>query len=279
MHIEAEANTFLKRQVIAAGDLIDSEKVYLPKGTKLPIVNWAPDRNQHISLELTKPAIAQDGKTQLKNVYAYDPHVRIEGDESNQLIKLPVRYQSQLNNDSSVFGPGWRQCNTTSNAMLADFLLDGGLSKQSKAQGFPEPECLYMRMVSDHGDTTDHHAQTKALRELGIESYFSYTLSAKDLLTSLRAGIPVVVGFAYKGSGHICLIVGYNPANRSWLVHDPYGTRHGSSDSYDVGIGGAYDVYSNQTMQQIFWDQGREAGWGRIVTRIQGKSTGLPSGL
>jgi hypothetical protein len=114
---------------------------------------------------------------------------------------------------------------------------------------------------------------------LGIESYFSYSLSPKDVLTSLQQGIPVVVGFAYKGSGHICVIVGYDPANQDWLVHDPYGTRHGSSNSYDVGVGGEYDRYSNAVMQQIFWDQGSEAGWGRIVTSVKGEPTGLASGL
>ena len=94
-----------------------------------------------------------------------------------------------------------------------------------------------------------------------------------------NAGIPVIAGFAYKYSGHICIIVGHDPANKVWLVHDPYGTRHGASDNYDIGIGGAFDPYSYDTMQRIFWDQGGEAGWGRIVTSIKGKTTGLPTGL
>ncbi|MCY7393269.1 MAG: hypothetical protein LH647_17765, partial [Leptolyngbyaceae cyanobacterium CAN_BIN12] len=59
----------------------------------------------------------------------------------------------------------------------------------------------------------------------------------------------------------------------------PYGTRYGYSDSYDVGFGGKYDAYTYSTMQMIFWDQGSEAGWGRIVTSIKGKATGLPTGL
>jgi hypothetical protein len=136
-----------------------------------------------------------------------------------------------------------------------------------------------MRIVNKYGDTVDHAAQTEALKDLGIESYFTYTLSGKDVLLSLKAGIPVVVGFAYKGSGHICVIVGHDPINKVWLVHDPYGTRYGYSDSYDVGFGGKYDAYTYTTMQMIFWDQGSEAGWGRIVTSIKGKPTGLPLGL
>ena len=275
--VVTEVDTFLKQKVLGSGDLADSEKAPFSKNSQFEVLEYAPDRNQHVLLMLAQPVIAKDGKTQLNKVYAYHPHLKIEGD--SQVIKLPVPYRSQLDNDDSIFGPGWRQCNTTSNTMLADYLLDGELTQKAKAQGFPEPESVYMRIVTKYGDTTDHNAQTQALQELGIESYFSHTLSSQDILTSLKASIPVVVGFAYKGSGHICVIVGYDPDKQSWLVHDPYGTRHGASDSYDVGVGGAYDVYSNSVMQQIFWDLGGEAGWGRIVTSVKGKSTGLAAGL
>jgi hypothetical protein len=274
-----EADTFLKKRPISSGDLADSEKIFMTRGKTFMVTECTPDRNQHIYLKLESPILAQDGTTSLQEVYAYDPHVRVEGEEIQKILKLTVAYFSQLNNDPSIFGPGWRQCNTTSNAMLADFLLKGDLTKQAKDKKFSEPESFYMRLVAKYGDTTDHNAQTKALKDLGIESYFSYSLSAKDVLQSLRTGIPVVVGFAYKGSGHICVVVGHDPVKKIWLVHDPYGTRHGSSDSYDVGIGGSFDPYSYDTMQRIFWDQGGEAGWGRIITSVKGKATGLPTGL
>lgn len=274
-----EADTFLKKRLLGSEDLADSEKIFMAKGSTFFVTEATPDRNQHLLMMLASPLTAKDGKEKLQTVYAYDPHVKVEGEENNQVIKLNVPYCSQLNNDASIFGPGWRQCNTTSNTMLADFLLQGELTKQAKAQGFPEPESVYMRIVNKYGDTIDHEAQTKALKELGIDSYFSYTLSSKDVMASLKAGIPVVVGFAYKSSGHICVIVGHDPVKKAWLVHDPYGTRHGASDSYDVGVGGSFDPYGYDVMQQIFWDQGGEAGWGRIVTSIKGKPTGLASGM
>jgi hypothetical protein len=274
-----EVDTFLKKRLLSSSDLTDSEKIFLPQGKAFHVTQYAPDRNQHLYLELASPMAAKSGTAKLEKVYAYDPHIKIEGESVIQPIKLTVTYASQLNNDPTVFGPGWRQCNTTSNTMLADFLLKGELMNKAKAQGFPEPESVFMRYVAKYGDTTDHAAQTKALKDLGIDSYFSYTLSAKDVLASLKANIPVVAGFAYKGSGHICLIVGHDPTKKVWLVHDPYGTRHGSSSAYDVGVGGAYDPYTYDTMQRIFWDQGGEAGWGRIVTTVKGKPTGLPSGL
>jgi len=277
--VVVEANTFLKKRLLSSSDLSDAEKVFTEKGTTFEVADYAPDRNQHLFLKLLAPLKAEDKTTNLDCVYAYDPHVKIQGEETRSAIKLPVKYASQLNNDTRVFGPGWRQCNTTSNTMLADFLLKGELSKQAQQAKMSEPESFYMRLVRKYGDTTDHGAQTKALKELGIDSYFSYTLSAKDLLTSLRANIPIVVGFAYKSSGHICVIVGHDPVKKEWLIHDPYGTRHGASSNYDVGVGGAFDPYSYDTMQRIFWDQGGEAGWGRIVTSIKGKPTGLPMGL
>lgn len=269
----ALSNTFLKSKLLGSEDLKDSEMIFIPKDNVFYVSACAPARNQHYALKLASPLPAKDGKTKLQNVFGYVPHIDVEGIAT--VIKLPVKYCSQLDNDPSIFGPGWRQCNTTSNTMLADFLLKGELTRQAKAQGYPEPESVYMRLVQKYGDTTDHGAQTKALRDLGIESYFSYSLSPKDVLTSLQQGIPVVVGFAYKSSGHICVIVGYDPSNQDWLVHDPYGTRHGSSNSYDVGVGGEYDRYSNSVMQEIFWDQGSEAGWGRIVTSVKGEPTGL----
>jgi len=275
----AEADTFLKKKLLGSTDLADSEKIFIKKGQTFFVTEYSPDRNQHLFLTLASPFSALDGKSQLQKVYAYDPHIKIEGEDLNQLIKLSVKYCSQLDNDQAIFGPGWRQCNTTSNTMLADFVLNGALTTMAKAQGLPEPESVYMRLVGKFGDTTDHDAQTWALKELGINSYFSYSLSAKDVLLSLKANIPVVVGFAYKGSGHICVIVGHDPVKKVWLVHDPYGTRHGASDSYDVGVGGDFDPYGYDVMQQIFWDGGGEAGWGRIVTSVNGKPTGLPSGL
>ncbi|HEY9658984.1 MAG TPA: C39 family peptidase [Allocoleopsis sp.] len=273
-----DVDTFLKKRLLGASDLADSEKRLVKQGQSFFVTQYVPDRNQHLMLTLASPFPAQDGKSQLQIVYAYEPHIHFEGEDKAPVIKLPVKYCSQLNNDASIFGAGWRQCNTTSNTMLADYLLGGELTKRAKEQGFPEPESVFMRLVSKYGDTTDHTAQTKALRDLGIESYFSNTLSASEVLQSLKANIPVVVGFAYKGSGHICLIVGHDPMKKVWYVHDPYGTRHGYSNAYDVGVGGAFDAYSYDTMQYIFWDQGSAAGWGRVITSVKGKPTGLPMG-
>jgi hypothetical protein len=272
--------SFLKKRVMGSQDLTAAEKVFVPAGTVIAINSWVPDRSQHFKLQLRSPVTTQDGVTSLAEVYIYEPHFKIDGVTKDGLIRLPVKHRRQTDNEAySIFGPGWRQCNLTSITMMADYLLDGELSRKAAEQGMREPESAYMRILERHGDTTDHDAQTRALSQLGIESYFSRSLSPEDLLNSLRKGIPVVVGFAYKASGHICLLVGHDPEKKAWLVHDPYGTRHGYSDSYDIGVGGEYDAYSYGTMQQVFWDMGREAGWGRIVTSVKGKPTGLSTGI
>jgi GH24 family phage-related lysozyme (muramidase) len=280
LRVTAVVGSFLKKRVMGSQDLTAAEKVFVPAGTVIAINSWVPDRSQHFKLQLRSPVTSQDGVTTMKEVYIYEPHFKIDGIKKDGVIKLPIRYRRQTDNEAySIFGPGWRQCNLTSNTMLADFLLNGELSRKAAEQGLREPESAYMRILERHGDTIDHDAQTRALSQLGIESYFSRSLSPEDLLNSLRSGIPVVVGFAYKSSGHICVLVGHDPERKAWLVHDPYGTRHGYSDSYDIGVGGEYDAYSYGTMQRVFWDMGREAGWGRIVTSVKGKPTGLPTGL
>lgn len=289
----ALGNTFLKSEPISSQDLSNREKIYVSKGHEFYIYRWAPDRNQHIYMELASPLTTMDGVTRIQKVYGYDPHIKIEGEpdkpaggtggqlDTTKLIKLNVPYFQQMNNDPTVvnMGGGWRQCNTTSNCMLADYLLQGKLSQAAKQKGYPEPESVFMRIVAKYGDTTNHDAQTAALKEIGINSYFSRSISSKDVMLSLSYGIPVVCGFAYRSSGHICVIVGHDPARRVFLVHDPYGIRYGSSDNYEVNAWGAFDPYSYSTMQRVYWDLGNEAGWGRVVTSVNGRATGLPTGL
>lgn len=284
----ALGNTYLKAKTLSSQDLKNSEKIYVPKGHEFYITRYAPASNQHVFMELASPLTTMDGVTRIQQVYGYDPHIKIAGEpdkpgqgqlDTTKLIKLNVPYYQQLDNDASVFGPGWRQCNTTSHTMLADYLLQGKLTQAAQQKGYAEPESVYMRIVAKYGDTTDHNAQTKALKELGINSYWSHSLSSKDVMLSLSYGIPVTAGFAYKSDGHICIIVGHDPFKRCFLVHDPYGIRYGASDSYDVGAWAAFDPFSYDTMQRIYWDLGNEAGWGRIVTSVGGKPTGLPTGL
>ena len=160
-----KADTFLKKRVLGAADLADAEKIFVPKGSDFTVTEVAPDLNQHVFLKLASPLTAKDGATKLQTVYAYEPHIQIEGNDAPQIIKLNVLYASQLGNEEIVRDGqvwyDWRQCNTTSNTMLANYLLKGELTNKAKELKLSEPESVYMRVVAKYGDTTDHDAQQK----------------------------------------------------------------------------------------------------------------------
>jgi hypothetical protein len=195
----------------------------------------------------------------------------------NELLSVP--YFSQIDNDSNLFGLGSRQCCMTSNAMAADFILtDNGLESltdRAKRKNLSEPESAYGQILNQYGDTTDHAANTQALAELGLESYFSTSLSIDNAIASLDKRLPMPIGLHYKNSGHIVCLVGYNLSEKRFFVHDPYGRRAGAEDYYDVigGDSGKYDSYSFDLMQRL-WANPAD-GWGRVFTKIAGKSTGM----
>ncbi len=270
----AESNTYFKSKVLGPDDLTNFEKAFVRKGDTFPVSSRAPVHNQHVHLELVNPITALDGHTRIKDVYVYDPHVTVQGDTASQELKLDVPYFSQLNQDTQTFGGAWRQCNTASNAMLADYLLNGELSQQARAQGFREPESIYMRVVKQYGDTTSEEAQTKALQYFGIDSFVSPTLPLQKVQQSLQTGVPTVLRVALRSGDHYILVVGQDPSRRIWYAHDPYGVRHGTSDNYEVGADGSFDAYSYEVLGTLFDPLGT-GGSGRVVTRVRNQPTGL----
>jgi hypothetical protein len=273
-------DTYLKRKLAPADSLAPADRIKLAAGTVIQVRDHSIDKQQHHWLELDQPIVAEDGKSSMKEPYVYDPHIQVEGERL--ILRLPVTYRSQMDNNPKWHGAPNRQCNVTSTVMMLDFILKGELSKRSAEAGFREPEGYYGKILRQKydADTTDHDGHTVCLKEeFGVSSYWSKNLSARDIRRQLELRIPVVIGVAFKISGHIVCIVGIDESRGTYLVHDPYGIRYGASNSYDVGARGAYDIYSFDVMDQLFWDGGAETGWGRIITEIDGKTTGMPSGL
>lgn len=269
------ATTVLKSAPVPARSLGPAQRRLVAAGESLTLTDVYLDRDQHYCLELDAPVLADDGDRQLARVYVYAPHAAIEGFPES--IKLGVPYYSQMNNAGQWYGSPRRQCCLTSNTMMADFLLGGEVAILARSAGFQQPESYYGKILAEKygADTTDHDGHTECLRsEFSIDSYWSRSLSASDLRHSLRMGCPIVIGVAFKGSGHIVCVVGFDDAEGEWLIHDPYGIRYGASDRYDAGADGSYDRYSQSTMDRIFWDGGGEAGWGRIVVSIGELTTG-----
>ena len=194
-------------------------------------------------------------------------------------IKLNVDYFNQVDNDSNLFGSGTRQCNLTSNAMAAEFILKDArlesLTERAKRIGLREPESAYGQVLDKYGDTTNHTANTQALAELGLQSYFSMSLSLENAIASLDKRLPMPVGLHYKKSGHIVCLVGYDLQQEFFWVHDPYGVRAARADYYKAigGQSGRYDRYSFNIMEDLW--TARSDGWGRVFTAVGGKPTGL----
>jgi len=278
------ASTYLKTSTAPASTLRRDQRRSIVPGSLVDIDQLFADRSQHYHVVLNTPMLADDEETLLTEGFIYGPHTDIVPSPSRgepDIVKLDVPYYSQLDNATRWHGAPSRQCCLTSNTMLADYLLDGELSQLAEAEGMRQPESYYGQVLAQRhrADTTDHDGNTMCLLGFGISSYWSKTLSVQDIRQSLDASIPVVAGVAFRSFGHIVVIVGYDDYNGEWLVHDPYGIRYGSSDRYEIGADGSFDRYSQQTMDQIFWDGGPEAGWGRIVTHVRGQRTGLPPHL
>ncbi|NEQ36959.1 MAG: glycoside hydrolase family protein [Okeania sp. SIO3I5] len=272
------SSTWLKSKPIQSSELWDNQKIFVKQEDKIKVTQILPDGQQHTLLTLEHPRLAVDGKTYLEKVYAYTPHLKLKQPKNERVKKLDVPYFSQLDNDRHFFGAGSRQCNLTSCAMFLA-ALKPSLKEESKIKNYKEFESFYGETLVKYGDTTDHEAHTQALKDFGVETYFSYTLSHADLMLCLKAGYPVVLGVAYKSSGHMIVATGFDLNKEQIFMHDPYGIRYGASNNYDIGANGVYDPYSFGTLEQIWLDMGAEAGWGRIPVSVDNKKTGLPYNL
>ena len=268
--------TWLKSKPIQSSELWDNQKFLFQKGSTISVESVIPMENQHSVITLNQSL--QKEFNSYKTLYGYTPHLEIIGDSNKRELFLNVPYFSQLNNQNYLFGPGSRQCNLTACAMYAAYLKPSLLSISNEL-GYTQFDSYYGDILSKYGDTTDHYAQTEALKELCIESYFSYSLSISDLVLCLQKNTPVVIGVTYKNSGHIIIVTGFNLDKELIYVHDSYGIRYGSSDIYEVGVEAKYDPYSFDLLKRIWVDMGDEKGWGRIATSIDGKSTKLPYNL
>lgn len=193
--------------------------------------------------------------------------------ENKQDFELPVPHYVQRDNTG---GQGYRECNLTACASVTQYLT-GALDPEYKAAGFREPEDVYATVLAKHGDTTDHAAQTRAMRDFGIESYFSYNMAINELAEVVRRGFPVVIGTDYKASGHMVTV--YGMYENGFRVLCPNGIRQGSTDWWVERFGNENDakadLFSFGLMKKIFTVNHYDDGWGRIITAVNGEKTSL----
>ncbi|QVV67998.1 glycoside hydrolase family protein [Synechococcus sp. LA31] len=177
------------------------------------------------------------------------------------LIELPVPYLSQ--NDSAT-SQGPRMCFSSSCAMAAAFV------KPDALRGPGQLDDQYLALVQRHSDTTDANAQVKALQSLGLQARFRTDGSSEDLIEQLKRGLPCPVGWLHKGpvsapkgGGHWSLAIGWDPAKRQFLMHDPNGEADLVNGGYvTTSIGsGAGQRYSERNWGRRWMVEGAGSGW------------------
>ncbi|QCH15543.1 lysozyme [Synechococcus sp. CB0101] len=181
--------------------------------------------------------------------------------EAPGLIELPVPYLSQ-NDSATSHGP--RMCFSSTCAMAAAFLKRGALT------GNGQLDDQYLALVQRHGDTTDANAQVAALHSLGLQARFRTDGSIEDLIEQLKRGLPCPVGWLHKGpvsaptgGGHWSLVIGWDPAMRQFLMHDPNGEADLVNGGYvNTAIGsGAAQRYSERNWGRRWMVEGAGSGW------------------
>jgi hypothetical protein len=179
----------------------------------------------------------------------------------NQAITLPVPYLCQR--DSGT-GQGLRMCFSSTCAMAAAYLKPGCLT------GAGQPDDRYLTLLQRHGDTTDAAAQIQTLRTLGIQAELRTDGRLEQLIAQLKLGSPMPVGWLHHGpisapagGGHWSLVIGWDPASRSVLMHDPNGEADLVGGGYvRTAIGsGKSQRYSERNWGRRWMVEGVGSGW------------------
>jgi hypothetical protein len=177
-------------------------------------------------------------------------------------VLLAVPYFSQRD---SATGQGERMCFSSTCAMAAAFLKPGCLAGAGQ-----QPDDRYLRIVERFGDTTDAQAQIRALGTLGVRAVFRSDGTIDSLVAELQAGRPVPVGWLHRGpvdaptgGGHWTLAIGWDPATRQVIMHDPYGEADLMSGGYVSRAVGAGDRqrYSEGNWGRRWMAEGSGTGW------------------
>jgi hypothetical protein len=170
-------------------------------------------------------------------------------------ILLPVPYLSQRD---SATAQGDRMCFSSTCAMAVEFL------KPNLLAGAGQPDDVYLGKLRRFGDTTDAAAHVALLQSFGVPARFGKTGTLEILLSELRAGRPVAVGWLHKGpvsspagNGHWSLVIGWEPGRNggTLIIHDPFGEAWLAAGGYQVLNSAANDHQAGRA-QRYSW-----TGW------------------
>ena len=170
-------------------------------------------------------------------------------------VLLTVPYEYQLDNAS---GTGWRECMSSSCAMIARFY--------GKISG----DDAYIAIRKRYGDTTIQAAHVQALQSLGLKAQFVTNGSVKLLEEELSAGRPVAVGWLHhgpasnpRGGGHWTVAIG---CTKDAIIHnDPNGEANIVSGGYTNHSKGKGVSYSRKNWLPRWLPEGPSCGWAVLV--------------
>ncbi|GAB4384323.1 MAG: hypothetical protein Kow00121_47660 [Elainellaceae cyanobacterium] len=248
-------STIAKQSTVQAKKLDPQFKAELQPGS-YDIISW-----EHTAAGHQKVTFAEKiGAYQTWIVWGDD--IECEGEDKQ--IQLKVPYYSQRDN---WVQPG-RTCSSSTHAMLLNFLKPGSVASDDE---------YFRKFIGTWENSTDWSFHTRALKQFQIESVYRQDLDFKDLERSLELGYPVAIGVYHKGpifapmGGHVLLIIGMNKAKGVFYANDPWG----EGFTYFNHNGQNIEYPINPSLDRRWLADGPNSGWGRLITAINGKPTGL----
>jgi hypothetical protein len=188
---------------------------------------------------------------------------------------------------------GGVQCGLTSVSMALSCIWPNAKVKQLAGEAGGQFEDWVAGQFKKIGaQSTSMEGHVAVLKHLGIKSIARRDASISDLKQALQA-LPVVLGLAYKASGHFTCGVGVadkagdlpekwmigsvdtmlaypqDAGNAGVLINDPYGQRdYSGSGNQWINIAnaktdsfGLHNVLTTSTLERFWVDGGEESGW------------------
>lgn len=170
-------------------------------------------------------------------------------------VRLAVPYEYQNDNLS---GAGWRECMSSSCAMIAKFYGKIG------------SDDAYNAVRRRYGDTTIQAAHIQALQSLGLKARFVTNGTVKLLEDELLARRPVAVGWLHhgpvtspRGGGHWSVAIGFT--KDAITMNDPNGEADLLAGGYCNHTNGKGISYSRKNWLPRWLPEGPSCGWAILV--------------
>jgi len=246
--------TTLRTVIEDIAELSEEQQVEIEEGSVYQIHSYAYQTGDYLKIAFLGQSFK--GKNtwfvHSQDVEVSNPRLQIKPNK----ILLPLPWFPQTDN----YRDAERTCNSSSCAMCLEYFRPGKLPGK-------DGDNIYVEVVFEYGDTTDHEVQTKALAQFGLNSTWNTNLDFEDVYRELEAGRPAVIGIYHRGTtehpsgGHMIVVRGRTEEG-DFIVNDPYGSLNdGYTGAVENGTGAIYGKYE---MTYRWTTDGPGTGWGRL---------------